>query len=177
MASTVVVPSSPPKEATVIITKLAEEADKPKDKSAASIVFVVPLLLMIGCGSALGVLAKVAQGASWLGNVITAAETGSKLFHDRHPSPDLEPKIAEAIRKARAAATALEASAKAAKAANDGDTAKLRAEALEAYGALRELLDEGIMEAKSPPGGAENEDAPTPLPFALPTDAEVRDRL
>jgi len=159
----------PPKAPTVVI-----KATKP-----ASIVLLCALALsaLPGCPQALGVLAKVAQGASWLGQVLDTAEAGAKLYHDRHPNHEREDSIGAALKRARTAATALEAAANAATSANDGKAAQARTEALEAYAALRALLDGDITAAKPPAGGAENDEAPQPEPFRMPTDAEVRDHL
>jgi hypothetical protein len=127
------------------------------------------LLFLAGCnGAALGVLSKVAQGASYLGSLLDVAHGGSDAFFDRHPNPESEGRVARAELRARKALAALEGAVAAGEAADAGDRERARSEAVASYGELRGLLDElGVLAARSPQGGAETE-APKPEPLDLP---------
>lgn len=143
------------------------------DKRIRSILILAVLLLTAGCAALPQILAGVAQGSQYLGSLLDVAESGSDAYFARHPSLERESKVAQAIRRARLAQAALDASVAAAASADDGNMSKARSDALEAYKALRDLLDElGVTSATPPPGGAETE-APPPEPFELPPPDDV----
>lgn len=125
--------------------------------------FVIALLVLTGCASLLPALAKIAQGAQWLGTVIDVADSGANAYFARHPNAEREQRVDAAVRRARIALAALDASL----AASKGDD-NARSEALKAYTELRSLLaDLGVLSATPPDGGAET-DAPEPEPLVLP---------
>jgi len=131
------------------------------------------LLFLPGCPALLSALATASQGAQWISSAIDVAEAGKEAYFARHPSVDNEPKVAKAIRGARAATAVLNAALAAGDAVADEDMAKAKAEALRTYGELRDLLlDLGVLEGRAPPGGAETE-APLPEPFTLPTADDI----
>lgn len=119
-------------------------------------------------------LAKVAQAATWLGAVIDAADAGARVYHQRHPSLENERSTALAIKRARVAVAGVQA----ALVAKDSEKlAKARQEAVDAYAALRQLLDaSGVLEARSAVGGSET-DAPMPEPLPLPSPEAVSEAL
>jgi hypothetical protein len=120
---------------------------------------------------------KVAQGSQYLGTLIDVADTGSKLYFDRHPNLQAEREVRQRLQQARLAQQALDASLAAAQGAADGDVQTARTEALRAYTALRELLQSlGIPQAIPPAGGAET-DAPEPRPFDMPPPEAVEAAL
>jgi len=128
------------------------------------------LLLVASCLP----LARVAASASWLGSVIDAAESAAAVYLARHPSAEVEQSLAVAVKRARLGVLALKS---AALAGSENDAAKARAEALEAYRALRELLVEAhVLDAAPAIGGAETS-APMPEPVELPSGDEVAARL
>lgn len=130
-----------------------------------------------GCPGFLAALAHVTQGVQWLGAVLDAADAGQQAFFARHPNGESETLVRDLLRRAKLAEATLAGAAAAAKSAGDGDLETARTEALEAYAKLRAVLDElGVLDARSPPGGAET-DAPKPEPVELPTADEVRVRL
>jgi len=127
--------------------------------------------LQTGCTAAefLAGLSKVAQGSQYLQSAISVAEAGADAFFRRHPSMDREAAVATALRVARQSAAALDAALATAESLHDGDLAAAREKALNAWAALKSVLDEfGIPQAKPPEGGAENTSAPEPQPFELP---------
>jgi hypothetical protein len=126
-----------------------------------------------GLGHAVAALGKISQGAQYLGTLIEVAETGSALYFDRHPNVEAERDVKQRLREARLAQQAFDASLAAAKSATDGDVAGAKANAVAAYGKLRDLLESlGVLKAIPPAGGAET-DAPTPQPFDLPEPSKV----
>ena len=137
---------------------------------------LLPLLLALalcGCPALWAALPRIAAGASMVGSLLDVAAAGADAYLARHPSQDTEQQVQAALRRAHAAVAALHAAALAATAANDGDLAKARTEALDAYGSLRALLDAaGILDATPPLGGAEGA-APLPEPVYLPDAATV----
>lgn len=144
---------------------------------SCTLVLLLSVLLLAGCGGALSALAHIAEGAGWLGTVVEVAQAGADAYFARHPSQESEHLVTQAIVEAEQAAVALEAAARAAHDAGGGDVATARTRALEAYRALRELLASlGVLTASPPAGGAET-DAPLPVPLDLPTVAEVASRL
>lgn len=122
-----------------------------------------------GCSAQqLATLAKFAQGAQYLGTLIDVADTGSRLFFDRHPNMEGEQHVKQRIAEARRAQQALDRVLAAASAAGAGDVQGAQTAALQAYAELRDLLyDLGVPQAKPPAGGPET-DAPEPTPFELP---------
>lgn len=132
--------------------------------------------LEVGCTPAefLTGLTKVMQGSQYLHSAIDVAEAGADAFFRRHPSMDREAAVAKAIRVARQATAALDAALATIEDLSDKDWKAARSKALDAWDALKSILDEfKIPQAVPPDGGAENTAAPTPEPFDLPT----RDRV
>lgn len=127
-------------------------------------------LLVAGCAGLLPALQAVAQGAQWLGSAIDVAEGGCGSYFDRHPSPENEPRAEQAIARARRALAGLNAALAAGAHAEQADVSGAAQEARRAYAELHALLTAlGVPQARAPEGGAENDQAPAPEPFALPT--------
>jgi hypothetical protein len=130
-----------------------------------------------GWAKALQVAVELTQGSDYLGSVIDVAERKADRYFDRHPNLEREREVEqqfdmareklELLRKVIAVSDALEA----------GDVERARAAALDAYEALRQVLDSyGILDATPPAGGAET-DAPKPQPFSMPTRADMESVL
>ncbi len=131
----------------------------------------------IGCAGLLPALAGLAQGASFLSGALDTAEAGQQAWFARNPSQDAQAEVAAALQRARDAAAALAAIASAAKAADAGDVTTAKAQAVQAYAALRQLLDElGVLSGAPAAGGAETT-APAPVPVDLPTVDAVAAKL
>ena len=133
---------------------------------------------LCGCGAGLmPALSAIGQGAQWLSSALAVADAGQNAYFDRHPSLESENAVKVALLRARLAVEALDAAVAAAGGANDGNVKLTKEEALDAYEALRELLESlGVTSALPPLGGAET-NAPVPQPFSLPTRAEIAARL
>lgn len=122
-------------------------------------------------------LEGLSLGAQWLGTVIDVARGGADAFSARHPNRERDAAIARAERGARSALAAYEGLLAAGRAVDNDDVVAARAALVTAYGALRALLDEaGVLDARSPAGGAETE-SPAPEPVSLPSVDEVAARL
>lgn len=135
------------------------------------------MLFLSGCAELVSAMATVSQGAQWISSALDVAESGSDAYFARHPHPEREPKIDDAMRHARQSVSALNAILSAGDSAAAKDVDKAKGAALEAYGELRGLLLElGVLEARPPEGGAETE-APIPKPFTLPTSDDIAARL
>lgn len=134
-------------------------------------------LTLCGCTGFLSTLAKVAQGAQYLGTVVDVAAAGADAYFARHPNREASDTVDQAVFAAEKALLALDALLAMGDAAGRDDLATARAEALRAYVALRQLEDQlGILSATGPAGGAET-DAPLPGPVDLPTAEEMRRAL
>lgn len=143
----------------------------------AAALHALVVLTLAGCASVLPALIAASQGAQWLGTVLDVAEAGADAFLARHPHQATEEQIDHAVRKARAALSALDAALAVAEAVGDEDVARARHEAVVAYGELRKLLDElGVLSGRAPAGGAET-DAPLPEPVELPSAELIEARL
>jgi len=112
---------------------------------------------------------QLGRAASWVGDAIALADSGSRVYFDRHPSLDGPPRVARAVRRAQAGLAALSGAV----ARNDEAGAlKARPEALAAYATLlAELAELGILSGLAV-GGAETA-APLPGPLTLPSSSEV----
>lgn len=143
-------------------------------KRKAWLLIVIGLALAAsGCAPFMSALAKVSRGAQYIAALIDAADAGQNVYFAKHPSAEREASVRDRMKQARLAVVALESVLDAGEAASDGDIAKVRTSALNAFGDLRDLLDElGVLDARPPDGGAET-DAPNPEPFELPTVADL----
>jgi len=130
-------------------------------------------LALTGCPALWAALPRVAAGASMIGSLLDVAAAGANAYLARHPNQATQQQVQTALRRAHAAVAALHEAALAASDAHDGDLAKARTEAVDAYGELLALLlATGILDATPPPGGAEGS-APLPEPLHLPDAATV----
>jgi len=149
----------------------ADHEQTKRGKGTTAIVLLA--LFLAGCSGAFELLAKVSQGAQWLGTVVDVAEAGAGTYFDRHPNQDAQKSVADAMRKVRRALGALDAALATAEAADDQDVTRAKREALRAYAELRSLLsDLGVLSATPPAGGAETT-SPKPEPFDLPSSDEI----
>ena len=131
----------------------------------------VALALAIGGCAALP-LARLAQGAQWIGAVLDVAQGGAGAYYARHPRLDDQARVDAAMLRARQALAALDAALAAGDAAATGDAAAARLAALAAYRELYALLAALGVLSGAADGGAES-DAPLPAPLYLPPPAEV----
>lgn len=127
--------------------------------------------------TALTTLQKVTQGAQYLGTALDVAETGTRLYFDRHPNVESERKVRQRLHEARLAQQALDAALAAADGAASGDLQTARTEALRAYNAVRDLLMQLQIPQAVPPAGGSETDAPVPKPFELPDSAHMEAAL
>ena len=132
---------------------------------------VVALALALTCAGCLlpAWASQLGRAAAWVGDAIALADSGSRVFFDRHPNLDGPPKVARAVRRAQAGLAALSGAV----ARNDEAGAlQARPEALAAYASLlAELAELGILSGLAV-GGVETA-APLPGPLALPSSSEV----
>lgn len=141
--------------------------------SNAAAVMLIALLLvasLTGCTmrDVRSALSAVSTGAQWLGSLLEVADADADAWLARHPSIETQHAVDTALRRARLALAALDGTVAAGHAADSGELVAARREALAAYRALVELLDEvGVLSGRGPAGGAETE-APAPEPVQLP---------
>jgi len=137
------------------------------------LLLALALLLLTGCAPFWSALTAASQGAQWLGSALDVAEGGADAYYARHPNQQAEQALGMAMRRARAAEAALNATLAAMASHQHGTAAGQRSEALKAYAAVRALLDAGgVLDARIPDGGSETT-APMPQPFTLPTAEEL----
>lgn len=154
----------------------------PKPPLAGMLAIALTVVACTSCtprqmAAASDVIGSIARGSSWLASALDAGESGASRYFARHPNADREQDVSTALHRARLAQETLDGLLAAVSSVEDERLDHARAAALQAYGALRQLLDElGVLDAAAPDGGAEAE-APEPLPFALPTLEEMAARL
>lgn len=140
--------------------------------------FVVAFALA-GCGGAgaiLSALGSAAQAGQVIGSLLDVAEDGADAYLARHPSQELQERVAGALRRARAAVADYDRVVATAH-STARQIAAARDLALARYEELRAELEEaGVLDARAPDGGAETE-APEPVPLALPTREQLEVEL
>lgn len=121
-----------------------------------------------GCAGILPALQTASQIGQTIGSVLDVAERGTDVYMARHPNDERIEQFNRLMFAARQS-LALYDRLVADSAATATQLREARARALDDYEKLRTWLDMiGVLEAKSPEGGAES-DAPLPTPFDLPT--------
>ena len=154
--------------------------DGPPTKPAAGAVatLVLMLALLPGCAAAGPILRTIAEGANWFSTVVDAADTGASAYFARHPNEDAEVMLADILEDNQDASEALAIVAGVAEGVTEKDYEEARADAIAAYIRLmRFMVTKCILHACPPDGGAENTDAPMPVPLDLPTISEVMARI
>jgi hypothetical protein len=142
-----------------------------------ALVSTAPFFSGCGAGGLLSVLSGIAQGSQWLSSLIDAGESGANAYLARHPGRAPVGVIESAVTRARLGVALLDKAIALGLRPGDHDYDAARKEALDAYDALWNLLNElGVLTAKPPLGGVETE-APVPDPVPLPTMYEVAKRL
>ena len=117
------------------------------------------------------ILSMASAGAQLIGSAIDIADSGAEIFNARHPNAEREAEVMSAVHDARVAAGRLNS-------ADEATMDQAKADALAAYEKLHALMNKhGIPQATAPDGGAENDQAPIPEPFELPSAAEMEARL
>lgn len=133
------------------------------------LILLIACVWFMGCAALPGIIKAVSEGGHLLSSFVDVADTRQRAYFARHPSLERSQQADTAISQVRLAIAAFDYAAASAQAADDQDLTKSKAEALKAYGALRDLLDEmGVLTATAPDGGADG-NAPAPEPFELPT--------
>lgn len=152
-------------------------SEPPSLKPTAGALLFVLMFSVTACRDVRTVLDALGHGAQWLGTVLDVARGGADAYLARHPNAEAADRIAAEERRARAQLAALEALIAGGDAIDEGERDRARAAAVEAYAKLREVLkQEGVLDARPAPGGAETE-SPAPEPLELPTVDEVAARL
>lgn len=151
-----------------LITRSLVTPVKPNGSGKGTAALIVLVILLSGCAAFGEVLAKAAQAGQVIGTAIEVADRGAEVYFARHPSPEREPKVRDAIDRARDGLLAYDRAV-----ALGQNVDRARVDALASYEAMRKLLDElGILDAVAPSGGAET-DAPPPKPFDIPSSDEL----